>query len=125
MMKRRLGAAIDGRKHGETLRPLRIPPRSLRFKKTFLNAETAEGSQSSQRRSKTEFGRLTSRSADGYTPATDTDLYDYQVLRYGCRVKEVVAAADQLKADLARRYAHWEEVVELNYSRAEIDFGNR
>jgi ATP-binding cassette subfamily F protein 3 len=46
--------------------------------------------------------------------ALEADLCNPDVLRDGRRVKEVVTATEQLKADLARLYEHWEEAVELN-----------
>ena len=44
----------------------------------------------------------------------ESDLCNPEILRDGRKVKEAVTAAEQLKADLARLYEHWEESVELN-----------
>ncbi len=44
----------------------------------------------------------------------EADLCNPEVLRDGRKIKEAVTAAEQLKADLARLYEHWEESVELN-----------
>ncbi len=44
----------------------------------------------------------------------EADLCNPEVLRDGRKAKEAVAAVDQLKADLARLYEHWEEASELN-----------
>ena len=42
-------------------------------------------------------------------------MSDYLLITEGCsRVKEIMTAAEQLKADLARLYDHWDEAVELN-----------
>jgi ATP-binding cassette subfamily F protein 3 len=44
----------------------------------------------------------------------EADLCKPEVLRDGRRVKEVMAAVEQLQADLTRLYEHWEEALELN-----------
>ena len=44
----------------------------------------------------------------------EADLCNPEVLRDGRKAKEAMTAVDQLKADLARLYEHWEEASELN-----------